>query len=66
MNRKVIPLNNFTFQIPLLQTKLLMPRTLTGLVERSRISTSLDGMLQSRLTLVTAPAGYGKTSSVAQ
>lgn len=66
MSRKVVPLNNFAYEIPLLQTKLQVPRTLSGLVERPRIHTRLDGMLQGRLTLVTAPAGFGKTTAVAQ
>ncbi|AET69805.1 ATP-dependent transcriptional regulator [Desulfosporosinus orientis DSM 765] len=66
MKRKVIPINNYTLQVPLLQAKLQMPRTLTGLVERPRIYSRLDGMLQNGLTLVTAPAGFGKTSAVAQ
>ncbi|KLU58996.1 HTH-type transcriptional regulator MalT [Peptococcaceae bacterium CEB3] len=66
MNRKVIPLNGSTLQIPLLQTKLQMPHTLTGMVDRPRIHARLDESLQSRLTLVTAPAGFGKTSAVAQ
>lgn len=66
MGRKVIPLNNFAHEIPLLQTKLLVPRMLSGLVDRPRLHTRLDGMLQGRLTLVTAPAGFGKTTAVAQ
>ncbi len=66
MSRKVIPLNDFALQIPLLQTKLLVPRELSGLVDRPRLHTRLNGMLQGRLILVTAPAGFGKTTAVAQ
>ncbi|AET67050.1 ATP-dependent transcriptional regulator [Desulfosporosinus orientis DSM 765] len=66
MKRKVIPLNNFTLKVPLLQTKLQMPRSLSSLVERPRVYSRLDGMVQNGLTLVTAPAGFGKTSAVAQ
>lgn len=66
MGGKAIPLNDFAHEIPLLQTKLLVPRMLSELVERPRIYTRLDGMLQGRLTLVTAPAGFGKTTAVAQ
>lgn len=67
MKRKIIPLNNYTLRVPLLQTKLQMPLSLSGLVERPRIYSFLDGMLHnSGLSLVTAPAGYGKTSAVVQ
>ncbi|WP_104370741.1 LuxR C-terminal-related transcriptional regulator [Desulfocucumis palustris] len=66
MSRKVVHLNNFVQEIPLLQTKMQVPRTLSGLVERPRIHNRLDEMLQGRLTLVTAPAGFGKTTAVAQ
>ncbi|MEG6521915.1 LuxR C-terminal-related transcriptional regulator [Desulfotomaculum sp. 1211_IL3151] len=62
----VIPLNNYAYKIPLLQTKLQIPHTLSGLVDRPRICARLDGMLQSRLTLVTASAGFGKTTAIAQ
>lgn len=64
MKQKVIPLNNSTHEIPLLQTKLQMPRTLSGLVARPRIHACLDEELRSKLTLVVAPAGYGKTTAV--
>jgi LuxR family maltose regulon positive regulatory protein len=66
MTRKVIPLNNHTHQIPLLQAKLLAPHTLSGLVARPRVSACLDASLQGKLTLVTAPAGFGKTTAVAE
>ncbi len=65
MDRKVIPLNNLPRQAPLLQTKLLVPHALSGMVDRPRIHARLDEMLQGRLTLVTAPAGFGKTTALA-
>lgn len=66
MDRKVVPLNHFAGQIPLLQTKLLVPHTLSGLVPRQRLNDSLDRALQGKLTLVTAPAGFGKTTVIAE
>src|SRR5208337_678595 len=65
MDRKVIPLKNLPLQAPLLHTKLLVPHALSGMVDRPRIHARLDEMLQGRLTLVTAPAGFGKTTALA-
>ena len=46
----------------LVYTKLNQPRITTQLVERKRLYTALD--LQRPLTIVVAPAGYGKTTLV--
>lgn len=46
---------------PLVETKLFVPRTRPGLVPRPRLDRLLgDG--HTRLTLVSAPAGFGKTT----
>jgi LuxR family maltose regulon positive regulatory protein len=45
----------------LLATKLFVPRPPAGLVPRPRLSVRLDDGLRRGLTLVTAPAGFGKT-----
>lgn len=66
MSGKVVPLNDLSFQIPLLQTKMLVPQAVAGLVPRPRIHARLDEGLQGKLTLVTAPAGFGKTTAIAQ
>jgi len=52
---------------PLVATKLLAPLSVTGYRERQRLSTLLDRGLEdrSRLTLLSAPPGYGKTVAVA-
>lgn len=51
---------------PLLMTKVHIPPTLPRLVTRSRLLTALDADLaQRRITLLSAPAGYGKTTLVA-
>lgn len=48
----------------LLASKLLRPRIATRLVERSRLHEILDSGLGRQLTLVIAPAGFGKTTLV--
>src|SRR3984893_12811262 len=47
---------------PLLETKLYVPRSRRGLVPRPRLSERLDRGTASTLTLVSAPAGFGKTT----
>jgi LuxR family transcriptional regulator, maltose regulon positive regulatory protein len=46
----------------LLETKLYVPRSRRGLVSRPRLSERLDRGAASKLTLVSAPAGFGKTT----
>ena len=43
---------------------LATPRMRRGIVERSRLSHALDRGEAASLTLVVAPAGYGKTVAV--
>jgi LuxR family transcriptional regulator, maltose regulon positive regulatory protein len=47
---------------PLVMTKLRVPKTRPNLVARSRLREILDAGEESRLTLVSAPAGFGKTT----
>jgi LuxR family transcriptional regulator, maltose regulon positive regulatory protein len=47
---------------PLLETKLHVPRGRRGLVARPRLSERLSRSAESALTLVSAPAGFGKTT----
>ncbi len=47
---------------PLLETKLHVPRLRTGLVARGRLSERLGRGAEATLTLVSAPAGFGKTT----
>ena len=49
---------------PLAEAKLAPPRSRPGLVDRPRLLTSLSAAEPSALTLVAAPAGYGKTTAV--
>lgn len=47
---------------PLLQMKMIMPAPTSGLVARDRLFDWLDGSQFAKLTLICAPAGYGKTT----
>ena len=49
----------------LLTTKLHLPRSPPGFMARPRLVDRLDEGLARKLTLVTAPAGSGKTSVLA-
>ena len=49
----------------LLQTKLHMPATRPVLVKRPRLFKALDAGLAGKLTLISAPAGFGKTTLAA-
>ncbi len=52
--------------VTLLQTKLDAPSLRPGLVQRPRLTARLDAGLTSRLSLVVAPAGFGKTTLVGE
>ncbi len=51
---------------PLLETKLHVPRRRRGLVARPRLIERLSLQAEPALTLVSAPAGFGKTTLVAE
>ncbi|MDQ1601983.1 MAG: hypothetical protein QOD68_3457, partial [Actinomycetota bacterium] len=50
----------------LLDTKLYLPRSPRGLVPRSRLRKRLDRGATSTLMLVSAPAGFGKSTLLAE
>ena len=52
--------------LPLLVSKLSPPRLHTVLLKRSRLFALLDAGRESSLTLLSAPAGFGKTTLVCQ
>jgi LuxR family maltose regulon positive regulatory protein len=47
---------------PLLETKLYVPRPRRQLVSRPRLLARLDRVPESKLTLISAPAGFGKST----
>src|SRR5919202_6397617 len=49
---------------PVLVTKLYAPPPRAGAVPRPRLTARLDAGLRRRLTLLSAPAGFGKTTLV--
>ena len=53
-----------TDSLPLIRTKLYRPRISGELVARPRLVERLEARRDRPLTLVSAPAGYGKTTLV--
>jgi LuxR family maltose regulon positive regulatory protein len=52
--------------LPLISTRFTPPRTPESLLSRERLLQRLDGAVSRRLTLLRAPAGFGKTTLLAQ
>ena len=52
--------------IPLLETKLYIPKWRPGLVSRPRLIECMHQGIERKLTLVSAPAGFGKTTLLAE
>jgi len=50
---------------PVITTKLMVPRVDVAMIERPRLFNLIGGAESARLTVITAPAGYGKTSFAA-
>ncbi len=53
-------------ELPLLATKLHVPRHRLDLVRRDRLIAQLDAGITARLTLITAPAGFGKSTLLSE
>ncbi|MDJ0353935.1 LuxR C-terminal-related transcriptional regulator [Pseudarthrobacter sp. PH31-O2] len=51
---------------PIIATKLFVPKLRRALVPRPRLSERLRGGAEPRLTLISAPAGFGKTTLLAE
>jgi LuxR family transcriptional regulator, maltose regulon positive regulatory protein len=64
MNKPEQSLRADTYKI--LRTKLAIPQPRTMWVSRPDLLARLDGSLEGRLTLVSAPPGYGKTTLVSE
>jgi ATP/maltotriose-dependent transcriptional regulator MalT len=52
--------------IPLLRTKLYIPPPQPGLVHRPRLTQLINEGLNRKLTLISAPAGFGKTTLLSE
>ena len=52
--------------VPILLTKLFIPATRPELVSRPRLIEQLNHGLHRKLTLISAPAGFGKTTAVTE
>lgn len=50
----------------IVQTKLYIPHVRNALVPRPRLMHKLDEGLRAKLTLISAPAGYGKTTALSE
>lgn len=48
--------------LPIIRTKTLIPRRRSEILSRPRLLTVLNNMLDLKLLIIAAPAGYGKTS----
>lgn len=57
---------SITQSTPLLTTKLYLPPTRQDLVARPRLIERLQDALQRKLTIISAPAGFGKTTLVSE
>jgi len=51
---------------PILTTKLFIPPIRLEIVPRPRLNERLDGGMHRKLTLISAPAGFGKTTLVTE
>ncbi|MFN2131169.1 MAG: LuxR C-terminal-related transcriptional regulator [Anaerolineae bacterium] len=60
------PVSATAQDVPLLKTKLYIPPARADLVERPRLLERLNAGLDGKLTLISAPAGFGKTTLVTQ
>jgi LuxR family maltose regulon positive regulatory protein len=50
----------------LLKTKFYVPQAYRDLVSRPRLIEQLDEAIRHRLTLISAPAGFGKTTTLSE
>ncbi|MBA3379209.1 MAG: LuxR family transcriptional regulator, partial [Chloroflexia bacterium] len=55
-----------TMATPVLVTKLYIPPPRSGVVARPRLIERLNGRPPRKLTLISAPAGFGKTTLVSE
>ena len=61
-----IALQNQEYSDPLIQTKLHRPVQVTDPIQRLRLTSWLNQRREKPLTLVSAPAGYGKSTLISE
>ncbi len=61
-----VPSQGDLYNQPLIKTKLFIPQRHSGLVSRPHLLNKLDQGAQKALTLISAPAGYGKTTLLSE
>jgi LuxR family maltose regulon positive regulatory protein len=66
MQEKAVPHPEQALAIPFVRTKLLIPRVRNDRVKRPHLTQRLEHALQHPLVLISAPAGFGKTSLLAE
>jgi len=54
----------FIMDAPILSTKLFIPKPRQDLISRPRLFEKLNGGLDRKLTLISAPAGFGKSTLI--
>ena len=52
--------------VDLLRTKLYIPRMRANLIARPHLVERMNSRLESKLTLISAPAGFGKTTLLSE
>ena len=57
-------MQDMEYPTPIIQTKMYRPPILVDFIPRPQLLEQLEGWQQRPLTLVSAPAGYGKTTLV--
>lgn len=60
------PSTSVSQQYPLLRTKLYIPPARPSLVPRPRLTERLNEGMTRKLTLISAPAGFGKTTLLSE
>ena len=60
-SKRQVKLGDVDNAYPLIQTKLLMPPRRHGMVHRTHLIENLNKGTKRKLTLISAPAGFGKT-----
>jgi LuxR family maltose regulon positive regulatory protein len=66
MAQTSLQLSDAVAAVPLLETKLYVPQVRSGLVSRPRLIERMREGAERKLTLVMAPAGFGKTTLLAE